>query len=246
MKQFGLIGFPLSHSFSKGYFTDKFINEQIHDCAYDVFPLAKIEDFVSLCEERNNLQGLNVTIPYKQAVIPFLDELDSEAAAIGAVNTIKFSQGKKIGYNSDCYGFEMSLQPLLQAHHTTALILGTGGASKAVEYVLQKLGIAFQYVSRTKQENVITYTEIDKSVMQHYTLIVNTSPVGMYPNVDAAPEIPYEYIDKQHLLYDLVYNPVETRFLYEGKIRGAQIKNGLEMLHLQAERSWQIWNDIAQ
>ena len=242
MKQYGLIGYPLSHSFSKGYFAEKFAKENIVDCKYDVFPLEKIEDFVELCNDKKNLIGLNVTIPYKEKTIPFLDELDETAANIGAVNTIKFSNGKKIGYNSDAYGFEMSLKPLLKSHHTQALILGTGGASKAVEYVLKKLGIAFQYVSRTKNDKAISYEELNESIIQHSKLIINTTPIGMYPNIDTAPDIPYNVLTEKHLLYDLVYNPEETLFLKKGKEKGAQTKNGLEMLYLQAERSWEIWN----
>ena len=242
MKQYGLIGYPLSHSFSKGYFAEKFAKENIVDCKYDVFPLEKIEDFVELCNDKKNLIGLNVTIPYKEKIIPFLDELDETAANIGAVNTIKFSNGKKIGYNSDAYGFEMSLKPLLKSHHTQALILGTGGASKAVEYVLKKLGIAFQYVSRTKNDKAISYEELNESIIQHSKLIINTTPIGMYPNIDTAPDIPYNVLTEKHLLYDLVYNPEETLFLKKGKEKGAQTKNGLEMLYLQAERSWEIWN----
>ncbi|MFN8294786.1 MAG: shikimate dehydrogenase [Chitinophagales bacterium] len=242
MKQFGLIGYPLSHSFSKGYFSEKFQKENITDCVYDVFPLEKIEDFTDLCAEHKNLSGLNATIPYKEKIIPFLDELNDEAQEIGAVNTIKFTNGKKIGYNTDCYGFEMSLKPLLKAHHTSALILGTGGASKAVEYVLKKSGISFQYVSRTKSSTSISYNDVDSFIIQHSTLIINSTPIGMYPNVDDAPYLPYNFITNNHLLYDLIYNPEETQFLKEGRIRGAQTKNGLEMLYLQAERSWEIWN----
>ncbi|MFN8285010.1 MAG: shikimate dehydrogenase [Chitinophagales bacterium] len=243
MKQFGLIGYPLSHSFSKGYFTEKFAKENITDCRYDIFPLEKIEDFTELCNTHNKLAGLNVTIPYKEKIIPFLDELDETAANIGAVNTIKFSDHKRIGFNSDAYGFEMSLKPLLKSHHTSALILGTGGASKAVEYVLKKLGIDYQYVSRNKSEKAIAYEEVNDSIIQHSALIINCSPIGMYPNIDSAPDIPYQFLTDNHLLYDLIYNPEETQFLTEGKQRGAQTKNGLEMLYLQAERSWEIWNN---
>lgn len=243
MKQFGLIGYPLSHSFSKGYFTEKFAKENIVDCRYDIFPLEKIEDFTELCNTNNKLAGLNVTIPYKEKIIPFLDTLDETAANIGAVNTIKFSNNKKTGFNSDAYGFEMSLKPLLKSHHTSALILGTGGASKAVEYVLKKLGIDYQNVSRNKSEKAIAYEEVNDSIIQQSTLIINCSPIGMYPNIDSAPNIPYQFLTDNHILYDLIYNPEETQFLKEGKQRGAQTKNGLEMLYLQAERSWEIWNN---
>lgn len=242
MKQFGLIGYPLSHSFSKGYFTQKFQQEGIADCQYDVFPLEKIDDFIALCDSYKNLAGLNVTIPYKEKIILFLDQLSEEAAEIGAVNTIKFIDGKKIGYNSDCYGFEMSLRPMLKPHQASALILGTGGASKAVEYVLKKLNIHYQYVSRKKSGTAISYDDLNESIIQHSTIIINTTPIGMYPNVDAAPQIPYQFIGESHLLYDLVYNPEKTQFLKEGELRSAQTKNGLEMLYLQAERSWEIWN----
>jgi len=242
MKQYGLIGYPLSHSFSKGYFAEKFLKENITDANYDVFPLEKIEDFTALYQNKENLIGLNVTIPYKQQVIPFLDELDETSANIGAVNTVKFTQGKRIGYNTDAYGFEMSLKPMLQSHHTNALILGTGGASKAVEYVLKKLGISFQYVSRNKSDHTISYEQLDEFIIHNSKLIINCTPIGMYPNVDVAPNIPYNAISEKHLLYDLVYNPEETLFLKKGKEKGAQTKNGLEMLYLQAERSWEIWN----
>jgi shikimate dehydrogenase len=168
--------------------------------------------------------------------------LNNEAAAIGAVNTIKFINGKKIGYNSDCYGFEMSLKPLLKPYHTNALILGTGGASKAVEYVLKKLGISFQYVSRNKTANTINYDVLDERIIHHSKLIINSTPLGMYPNIENSPDISYDFITDKHLLYDLIYNPEETQFLKEGKQRGAQTKNGLEMLYLQAEKSWEIWN----
>jgi shikimate dehydrogenase len=241
MKQYGLIGFPLTHSFSKNYFTQKFTIEGIEDAVYNLFPLQDIAEFPALLEHEQ-LCGLNVTIPYKEKVIPFLDGLNEEAAAIGAVNTIKFTDGKTTGYNSDSYGFEQSLLPLLQPQHTAALILGTGGASKAVEYVLKKLGIAVQYVSRTPSEKSVTYKNLDTEMLAHSMLLINCTPAGMYPDVDNAPDIPYELITDKHLLYDLIYNPDETRFLREGRTRGAQTKNGLEMLYLQAERSWAIWN----
>lgn len=242
MKQYGLIGYPLSHSFSKGYFSEKFSKEKITDSNYEIYPIETIQYFEALCQSHPNFIGLNVTIPYKEQVIPFLDALDEEAKSIGAVNTIKFENDKKIGYNSDCYGFERSIKPFLQTHHKEALILGTGGASKAVEYVLKKLGIQFQYVSRAKSERAISYNDLNEEIIQKSTIIINTSPVGMYPNVTAAPPIPYEFIGEKHLLYDLVYNPEETLFLKNGKTKGAQVKNGLEMLYLQAERSWEIWN----
>jgi shikimate dehydrogenase len=242
MNHFGLIGYPLSHSFSKGYFTEKFIKEGIQNANYDTYPIEKIEDFQSLCKE-NNFAGLNVTIPYKQSIMAFLDEINKEAANIGAVNTIKFLNGKKIGYNSDIYGFEMSLKPLLKSHHKNALILGTGGASKAVEYALKKLDINYIYISRKRENNILSYVDLNEEIINTHHLIINTTPLGMFPNTQDAPNIPYQFLNQQHLLYDLVYNPTETLFLLNGKNKNAQIKNGLEMLYLQAERSWQIWNE---
>ncbi|MDB5226531.1 MAG: Shikimate dehydrogenase substrate binding domain protein [Bacteroidota bacterium] len=243
MKQFGLIGYPLSHSFSENYFKEKFVREKITDAVYKLYPLEKIEDFILLCEKEKDLVGLNVTIPYKEKILPFLDGLHHEAEKIGAVNTIKFMNGKKIGYNTDIYGFKASLQPLLKRQHKHALILGTGGAAKAVAYVLNELAISFQYVSRTKSKEYFSYEELNAAIMDRSKLIINTSPVGMYPQTEEAPAIPYEFITREHLLYDLIYNPEETRFLKLGKEKGAQIKNGLEMLRHQAEKSWLIWND---
>jgi shikimate dehydrogenase len=241
---YGLIGFPLSHSFSKGYFAEKFKKENIHESFYEVFPIPTIALFPDLVERCKNLKGLNVTIPYKEQVMSYLDAVDPEAQAIGAVNTIKFENGKMTGYNSDVWGFEKSLLPMLHPDHLHALILGTGGASKAVAYVLNKLGITYHFVSRGLTENTIAYEALTPETIRHTKLIINTSPVGMYPNVDTCPDIPYEYIGDHHLLYDLIYNPEETLFLRKGKERGAATKNGLEMLALQAERSWQIWNDL--
>lgn len=242
MKQFGLIGYPLSHSFSQKYFTEKFENEHIGGCRYDNFPLTEINEFKDLISN-NDLTGLNVTIPYKQVVMPFLDSVEDEAAAIGAVNTIQFRNGKLKGYNTDVYGFVESLMPfILERSDLKALILGTGGASKAVAYGLKKMHIQYQFVSRTERENTITYDALTPELVKQNQLIVNTTPLGMYPNVDEAPKIPYNGITDEHILYDLVYNPVETLFLLKGKEKGAEIKNGLEMLHLQAEKAWEIWN----
>ncbi len=240
MKKFGLIGYPLSHSFSPTYFAKKFEREKIEGCAYDLYPLEQIEMVKDLFA--SDLLGLNVTIPYKEVVIPFLDEIDESAAAIGAVNTIKIVGGKTKGFNTDVWGFEQSLRPLL-THHQKALILGTGGAAKAVQFVLDKLYIAYKLVSRTPEKKEIAYTEIDKNLLSEYTIIVNTTPLGMSPKVNACPNLPYEHIHKRHLLYDLVYNPAETLFMQKGKTQGAVVKNGLEMLELQAEKAWDIWND---
>ena len=186
--------------------------------------------------------GLNVTIPYKETVISFLDELDETAAAVGAVNTIAFSNGKTTGFNTDCYGFEMSLKPFLKSHHHAALVLGTGGAAKAVCFVLKKLGIDFLQVSRTPGTGKISYEKIDQAIINAHKIIINTTPLGMHPNVESLPAIPYQFVSDEHLFYDLVYNPAETAFLKKGKESGAATINGLEMLHLQAAKSWEIWN----
>jgi shikimate dehydrogenase len=243
MKVYGLIGYPLSHSFSKGFFAEKFQREHIQQCVYENFPIPTIADLSTLLEQQPQLCGLNVTIPYKEVVMPYLDELSDAAAKIKAVNCIRFHNGKKIGYNTDVIGFKKSLQPFLQPHHTQALVLGTGGAAKAVMYVLDELGIKYTLVSRTGGEGVITYASINEEIIASHTLIVNTSPLGMYPNTDVAPQLPYEYITSRHLLYDLIYNPEKTLFLQKGVERGAVIKNGHEMLILQAEASWDIWNE---
>lgn len=238
--QYGLIGYPLQHSFSPGYFAAKFAKEGI-DAGYTAYPLDAISTFPQLLHE-HPLRGLNVTIPYKQAVIPYIDELDTAAKAIGAVNCIDIRSGITKGYNTDVIGFKDSLVPLLQPQHTNALVLGTGGASMAVKYVLDELGIEYLNVSRDKKADVVTYTELSSDTIASYTLIINTTPLGMYPHTDECPGLPYGAIGKQHLLYDLIYNPQETLFLSKGKAQGAAIKNGLEMLHQQAEAAWQIWN----
>ena len=242
MKMYGLIGFPLSHSFSKGFFQEKFEKENITNCRYENFPIPGISQFTTLLEQHPELNGINVTIPYKEAVIPFLDELSKAAAQIGAVNCIHIKDGKRKGYNTDVIGFTRSLQPLLQSHHTHALVLGTGGAAKAVMYALEELGISYTVVSRQAANGAIAYASLDQAAMETHTLIINTTPLGMYPKVDTFPGIPYQYITSRHLLYDLVYNPAETSFLQKGAAQGAVIKNGHEMLILQAEASWQIWN----
>lgn len=240
MRLFGLIGFPLSHSFSKGFFTDKFSRENIPGCAYENFPIPDISAFPSLWENNPALEGLNVTIPYKQAVMTYLDELTDAAKAIGAVNCIRRNGKRLIGHNTDVLGFGRSLQPLLTAHHTQALVLGTGGAAQAVKYALTSLNIPYTEVSRS---GPITYEAVTEDMMRSHKLIVNTTPLGMYPNVDAAPPLPYAFAGPEHLFYDLVYNPAETLFMKKGLERGAAAKNGHEMLILQAEASWEIWND---
>lgn len=243
MKVYGLIGYPLSHSFSKGFFAEKFAREGIRECIYESFPIPSINELPALLAQYPDLQGLNVTIPYKEAVMSYLDELSPAAAQIRAVNCIRFKDGRKIGYNTDAIGFRRSLEPLLQSHHNRALILGTGGAAKAVQYVLESLSIPYKLVSRQVSADTIAYEQLDASIMASHTLIVNTTPLGMYPNVSAAPVLPYEHLTDRHLLYDLIYNPAVTAFLQQGADRGATIKNGHEMLILQAEASWEIWNN---
>ena len=237
---YGIIGYPLAHSFSPAYFKKKFAEHHI-DAVYEAFSLADINEFPALLSAHPDIAGLNVTIPHKEAVIEYLDELDSVAAEIGAVNCIVFKNGKKKGYNTDIIGFERSLIPLLQPQHTHALILGTGGSSKAVAYVLKQLGITYQFVSRTRQGDCLTYEELTNEVIDQNKLIINTTSQGMYPNVDSAPALPYDSLTPQHLLYDLIYNPEETVFLSKGIEQGASFKNGFEMLQLQAEAAWDIW-----
>jgi shikimate dehydrogenase len=261
MRQYGLLGYPLSHSFSRGYFSEKFKKEAL-DALYENFPLTSIEQFPELIPKNPQLIGLNVTIPYKQAIIPYLDVLDPEAKIIGAVNTIRIehSQNEKprlVGYNTDLTGFRESIRPYvenlrksLQADKITssegsvlkALILGTGGASKAVEQGLKQLGVEPLFVSRTSGLDRITYDKLNHSYFEEYPIIVNTTPLGMYPNVHACPPIDYLSIGPHHLLFDAIYNPEKTLFLEKGEKQGATIKNGLQMLHLQAEASWKIWN----
>lgn len=241
-KTYGLIGKSLRHSFSPGYFKNKFEKEGIKNSTYRAFELENIKQFLKLIEDKKGISGLNVTIPYKESIIPFLDELSENSKIIGAVNTIQFIDGKTIGHNTDVIGFEKSLQPLLKKHHTHALILGTGGAAKAVEFVMQKLSIEFKYISRSKAGNALSYKDLTKENIDEHTLIINTTPLGMYPYLDTFPHIPFEYISQKHLVYDLIYNPAETRLMTLAKEKGATVKNGLEMLEIQAEESWKIWN----
>ncbi len=245
MKQYGLIGFPLTHSFSKLYFTKKFENENIN-AIYTNFEIKNITKFPGIIDSNPMLTGLNVTIPYKEQVIPYLDELDEAAEKVGAVNTIKIihDEGKVIlkGYNTDTWGFENSLKPMLKDYHNKAIILGTGGASKAIKYVLKKLGIEFVSASIEElKSNEIRYEDIDENRMKQNLLIINATPLGTYPNVKDFPPIPYEHLTKKHLLFDLVYNPETTKFLEKGKEKGASVKNGYEMLLGQAIRSYEIW-----
>ena len=231
MKVFGLIGYPLGHSFSAGYFAKKFESDNIRNCIYNNYSIPKIEDLPILIQDTVGLIGLNVTIPYKQQVIPYLTELSDDAKKIGAVNTIKIEWHNGIavlkGFNTDVYGFLHTLEPHLQHHHKKALILGSGGASKAVEFVLDKLGIEYLLVSREpKSSSHISYKQLTERIISEYQIIINTSPLGMYPNVDVFPDLPYDAITSKHILYDLVYNPLETKFLYKGKMQGATIING--------------------
>ncbi len=236
--RYGLIGRNISHSFSEKYFSEKFKSENIQNSIYQTFDLKDISE-VKKIFETENLKGFNVTIPYKEQIIPYLDELDIEAQKIGAVNCVKIQNGKKIGFNTDAFGFENSLKPLLENHHKQALILGDGGAAKAVKFVLEKLGITYQTVSR---KGNFTYSDLDKTHLEDYQIIINTTPLGTFPDLDSCPEIPYEFLSSAHLVYDLVYNPEKTKFLKLAESKFAKIKNGYEMLVLQAEKSWEIWN----
>ncbi len=252
-KVYGLIGMPLTHSFSEKYFSEKFIRENITDSEYQLYPLESIELLPILLKQYPNLKGLNVTTPYKVAVLPFLDELDPVAETIGAVNCIRISypDGEKPflkGYNTDAFGFRQSIKPFLETQHERALILGTGGASKAVHHVLKEIGIDCYFVSqnkwKVKNDKVFSYNELTEYIIHSFKLIINASPVGTSPYTHQAPEIPYQHITSSHLLYDLVYNPPETEFLKKGKAQGASVVNGLSMLHQQAEEAWRIWNEI--
>ena len=239
MKQYGLIGYPLTHSFSPDFFNQKFRLENIA-AQYKAFPLSTLYSFEALLAEHPNLSGLNVTIPYKTSIIPFLDELSDAAEKIGAVNCIQFAQGRLIGHNTDYIGFAESLKPLLQAKHQSALILGTGGASKAVAYALTELSIPYQYVSGT-DSSALQYAAINQEILAAHQIIINTTPLGMFPESDTCPALPYHLLNENHLVYDLIYNPEQTKFLAAAAAQGALTKNGSEMLYIQAEKSWAIW-----
>ncbi len=242
MNRFGLIGFPLGHSFSQQYFNNKFKTENLNDCFFELFPIENVESFPELLHAHKDLKGLAVTIPYKQTIINFLTSIDEAASEIGAVNCIKISSQKIIGFNTDVIGFENSIKPILKPHHKKALILGTGGGSKAVQFVFKKLGIEFLLVSRSENQQHIQYQDINELICDDYNIIVNATPVGMTPNNDKCPEIPFQFLSEKHLLFDLIYNPAETLFLQKGREAGAQTKNGHEMLITQAEANWKIWN----
>lgn len=239
MKKYGLIGYPLSHSFSPSYFKDKFIKEGISFSRYDLYPLERLEQFWEL--PLDEISGLNVTIPYKEKIIPYLDELSEEADKIGAVNTIAFREGRTVGYNTDVFGFQESLLTLIGDAALKALVLGTGGAAKAVCYVLDRLDIQYLMISRGNKGDM-TYDELKKHHIEDHHLIINTTPLGMHPRIEECPDIPYKYLTYKHFLYDLVYNPEKTLFLNCGLNNHAKIMNGLQMLQLQAEKSWDIWN----
>jgi shikimate dehydrogenase len=258
MKKYGIIGYPLTHSFSVGYFTDKFKKESLSDHEYVAFPIESISDFPEIVKSNPDLCGLNVTHPHKIGIIYYMDSLDEAAKEIDAVNCIKIANSHPVedffsgelsstqirleGYNTDAYGFEHSLKPLLHKRHQKALILGSGGASRAVAYVLKKLHIEYQIVCRRARSKQLGYTDVTADLLTEHLLIINTTPLGTSPNINECPDIPYEYLTDKHLVYDLVYNPAETEFLKRAKQKGAAIKNGLEMLHIQAEKAWEIWN----
>lgn len=242
MNTYGLIGNPVEHSFSESYFTEKFEKEGI-DAQYKLFNLQNISRFQSLLKKEKKLKGLNVTIPYKEKIIPYLDRVEEQAKKIGAVNTIKFENGKLIGYNTDSFGFLKSLFPIIEKHHSHALVLGTGGAAKAVAQALVSMGIEYKMVSRNPSEKQLDYADVTEELLAEYLLIVNCTPLGTYPNVEESPDIPYTGLTKKHMLYDLTYNPVVTQFLAQGQMHGCKIFNGQKMLEYQAERSWDIWND---
>lgn len=245
MRLFGLIGYPLTHSFSKKYFTEKFEKEGLDDCRYELFPIESITELPGLISQHPDLEGLNITIPYKKQVLPYLNHTAFIPAGLEACNCILFSEGQLIGYNTDVVGFRESLRPVLRPDQQSALVLGNGGATAAVIFALQQLGISYHIVSRALQPGSdFTYQDLDQSIIQSHPIIINTTPVGMYPKEEYCPDIPYESIDERHLLFDLVYNPAQTLFLRKGAERGATIKNGEDMLLLQAEESWKIWNSI--
>lgn len=241
--KFGLVGRDISYSFSRGYFADKFDNENL-PYSYVNFDLQSIDELSDIIKNTSNLKGLNVTIPYKEQVIPLLDKLNKRAQKIGSVNTIRITKsGKTIGYNTDYYGFKNSLKPHLKSHHKKALIMGTGGASKAIAYALKNLKIQYDFVSRSQKAGVtFLYSDLTEDIISGYTIIINCTPIGTFPNVDECANIPYNAISKNHILYDLIYNPEETKFLNQGFQKGATTINGLEMLRLQAEKSWKTWH----
>lgn len=242
-RKFGLLGKNISYSFSKGYFTEKFKTLDLKDHSYVNFDVPKIEDIEAIVKNTEDLVGFNITIPYKEAIFPFLTEVDRKAQAIGAINVVKVQENGLKGYNTDVIGFERSIAPHLTKQHQKALILGTGGASKAVAFALKSLGLSCQFVSRTAGENKWSYEQLNKDIMSEYTVIVNCTPLGTFPNIDDKPAIPYMHITKEHLVYDLIYNPETTSFMKHAQAKGATSLNGHQMLKLQAEAAWEIWNN---
>ncbi|GGZ91063.1 shikimate dehydrogenase family protein [Algibacter mikhailovii] len=244
MNKLGLLGKNISYSFSRSYFKKKFEDEQIENTSYENFDIENIDLFPSIIENTEDLKGLNVTIPYKQQVMPFLDKINKKAKAIGAVNTIRITKkGKLIGYNTDCYGFKNSIKPAIQKHHKKALILGTGGASKAIAFSLEEMGISYNYVSRQLSEGIkFSYDTLTEDALKDYQIVINCTPLGTFPDVDSAPNIPYKGLNENYILFDLIYNPEETKFLKQGREKGATTLNGLNMLRLQAEKAWSIWD----
>ncbi|GLB49905.1 shikimate dehydrogenase family protein [Neptunitalea lumnitzerae] len=238
---FGLVGKNINYSFSRGYFKTKFENEHLTNCFYTNFDIPSIEEFPKLIKQHPNIKGFNVTIPYKESIIPYLDTLDDTAKSIGAVNTIEVKDSKLIGHNTDYYGFMKSLEPNLNKNHTKALILGTGGAAKAVAYVMRLLKIDYNLVSRTSKPHQLTYNNLNTEILDKYHLIINTTPLGTFPEISNKPDIPYNLLTEKHLLFDLIYNPEKTTFLTLGEEKGASIANGSKMLVLQAEKAWEIW-----
>jgi len=245
MKTYGIIGFPLTHSFSQKYFTEKFQREGITNARYEVYPVSAVNEIHDLVKENPGLQGLNVTIPYKRSVLSHLDDLSNLPEGVQACNCIRIDNGKTIGYNTDVTGFELSLLPHLKKQHDSALVLGNGGAAEAVRWVLRKLKIPFTTVTRNiRDEASLTYSQVDQSIIEANKLIINTTPLGTFPNIHEFADIPYRYLTPGHLLYDLVYNPAKTLFLQKGESQGAAVINGYDMLVLQAEESWKIWNTV--
>ncbi len=244
MKKLGLLGKNISYSFSRTYFKNKFENENINNISYENFDIENIDLFPSIIKNTKGLKGLNVTIPYKEQVIPYLDKINKKAKAIGAVNTIRITKkGKLVGYNTDCYGFKNTLKPFIKANHEKALILGTGGASKAIAYSLNEMGISYQYVSRKLSDGIgFSYETLTEDDIVDNQIIINSTPLGTFPNIEECPNIPYHAISEKHILFDLIYNPEETKFLQQGKLNKATTINGLNMLRLQAEKSWSIWD----
>ncbi|REJ83504.1 MAG: shikimate dehydrogenase [Bacteroidetes bacterium] len=248
MKKYGLFGYPLEHSYSKKFFTEKFMREDRDDCVFENYESKDIYDLKKIIHENPNLMGLNITLPFKQDVIPMLDQLDDISQKIGAVNTIRIlrqDHGKfeLHGFNTDAWGFELAIRPILRPHHRRALILGTGGSAKAVSFVFRKLNIEHFFVTREESRFHYSYADLNQNAMKAFQVIVNTTPLGMYPDIDSCPNIPYEFLTHKNLCFDLIYNPAQTKFLERSKEAGAFIHNGFRMLRLQAEKSWEIWNE---